>query len=104
MDKELRSKFNREFSEDKYNQFINLINNSTYYPADFRVAETPLFLTKEFTDELVKASYDIAEQLQTEEFKKKSGSAIPEKLNVPNESKHPVFLQIDFAVCSNGDG
>ncbi|MFO7445183.1 MAG: hypothetical protein R6W90_02405 [Ignavibacteriaceae bacterium] len=104
MQKDLRQKFNQEFTEEKYNNFLRAINTSTFYPADFRISETPLFLTKEFTDEIIKASYNIAEQLQTEEFKKKSNEAIPAGLIVPNETEHPVFLQIDFAVCKDKNG
>ena len=101
---ELRKKFNSEFTEDKYNAFINELNSSLQYPPDFRVAETPVFLPDSLKDDLINACKDILNQLQNDEFKKRSGKAIPKDLIVPNESVHPEFLQIDFAICEHPDG
>ena len=47
MDKVLRTKFNSEFNEKKYVDFIADINHSTKNNLDFKVCETPLFLTNE---------------------------------------------------------
>jgi len=101
---ELRKKYNSEFSEEKYVQFINDLNASKIYPVDFRVSETPLFLSEDLTKKLVQAAEEIVSQLQTDEFKKKSEKAIPAGLTVPNEDDHPIFLQIDFAICKDENG
>ena len=101
---ELRKKFNSEFTLQKYNTFLNELNSSFQYPADFRVAETPIFLPVDLKDELINACSDILEQIQNDEFKRRSENAIPKDLVVPNESAHPEFLQIDFAICENPDG
>jgi len=101
---ELRKKFNSEFTEDKYKAFINELNSSLQYPPDFRVAETPVFLPDSLKDDLINACQDILNQLQNDEFKKRSGKAIPKDLIVPDESVHPEFLQIDFAICEHPDG
>ncbi|HRI47691.1 MAG TPA: hypothetical protein PK559_11350, partial [Ignavibacteriaceae bacterium] len=101
---ELREKYNSNFTEDKYNQFIDDLNSKLKYRADFRVSETPLFLSKQAVDELQSACDSIMEQLQTTEYKKYSTRAIPEGLNVPNEDDHPIFLQIDFALTYDEHG
>lgn len=101
---ELRKKFNSEFTLDKYDAFLNELNSSLQYPPDFRVAETPIFLPEYLKDDLINACNDIINQLQNEEFKKKSEKAIPRDLIVPNESAHPEFLQIDFAICEQPEG
>ncbi len=101
---ELRKNFNSEFTLNKYNTFLNELNSSFQYPADFRVAETPIFLPADLKDELINACSDILEQIQHDEFKNRSENAIPKDLIVPNESAHPEFLQIDFAICENPDG
>jgi hypothetical protein len=101
---ELRKKFNSEFTLHKYETFLNELNSSFQYPADFRVAETPIFLPADLKDELITACNDILEQIQNDEFKKRSENAIPKDLVIPNESAHPEFLQIDFAICENPDG
>jgi len=101
---ELRKKFNSEYTLHKYDTFLNELNLSYQYPVDFRVAETPIFLPADLKDELINACNDILEQIQNDEFKKRSENAIPKNLVVPNESAHPEFLQIDFAICENPDG
>src|SRR5205823_2051333 len=72
------------------------------WPADFRISETPIFLTHEFTNEAVCAANEIAAQTQTPEFNMHSSSAIPPGWEVPNESEHPEFLIVDLAVCDDG--
>lgn len=101
---ELREKYNSNFTEDKYGCFIDDLNSKLKYPADFRVSETPLFLSTQAVDELQSACDSIIDQLQTSEYKKYSTRAIPEGLNVPNEDDHPIFLQIDFALTYDRDG
>jgi len=101
---ELRKKFNSEFTVHKYDTFLNELNSSFKYPPDFRVAETPIFLPAEIKNELINACNDILVQIQNDEFKNRSENAIPKDLVVPNESAHPEFLQIDFAICENPDG
>jgi hypothetical protein len=101
---ELRKNFNKKFTEEKYKKFLNEINSGLKYPVDFRISETPVFITREFTNELIKACDGIVQQIKTDEFKEKSIEAIPEGLKVPYEDDHPVFLSIDFAICKNGNG
>ena len=49
---ELRKKFNSEFTQEKYESFLNDLNTSLKYPMDFRVSETPLFLSNELKKKL----------------------------------------------------
>jgi hypothetical protein len=102
MHPELRAKFNADFTPEKYATLLRCVNEATKWPADFRISETPIFLTREFTDEAVYAANEIAAQTQTPEFAKHAASAIPAGLEVPNESKHPEFLIVDLAVCEEG--
>lgn len=104
MIKELREKFNKEFTEEKYNKFLNDIWQVTNGEEDFRINETPLFLSNDLNEKLIEASESIAAQLLTPEFKKASLNAVPEKYNIPNEDSHPLFLQIDFAIAKNKNG
>ena len=101
---QLRKDFNRTFSQKQYDKFIRDINTGLKYPADFRISETPVFLTRDFTNELIKASDGIVQQIKTDDFKERAAGAIPEGLSVPGEDDHPLFLSIDFAVCTNGNG
>ena len=100
---EIRKKFNNDFSEKIYQEFLDDLNSILKYPVDFRVCETPLFLTRELTSELSKACDDVISQLRQEEFLKRSEYAIPTHLKVPDDFEHPPFLQLDFAITKNGD-
>jgi hypothetical protein len=100
---ELRQRFNADFTPEKYAALLRCVNEATKWPADFRISETPIFLTREFTDEVVYAANEIAAQTLTPEFRKHSASAVPSGLEVPNESRHPEFLIVDLAVCQEGN-
>src|SRR5262249_7343004 len=99
---ELRAKFNADFTPEKYAALLRCVNEATKWPADFRISESPIFLTREFADEAVYAANEIAAQTQTPEFAMHAASAIPPGLEVPNESPHPEFLIVDLAVCEDG--
>ena len=103
MHSELRARFNADFTSEKYAALLRCVNEATKWPADFRISETPIFLTREFTDEVTRAAYTIVDQTRTQEFARNAASAIPKGLEVPNESAHPNFLVIDFGICAEGD-
>jgi len=98
---ELRKKFNSEFKQQTYDDFLNELNSILKYPTDFRVSETPVFMSAEFKSKLENACDDIITQLRKPSFIDISDAAIPKELKIPNESDHPEFLQIDFAVCED---
>src|SRR5438132_14244141 len=102
MEPELRARFNADFTPAKYAALLRCVNEATRWSADFRSSETPIFLTREFTDEAVYAANQIAAQTQTPEFAMHASSAIPPGFEVPNESEHPEFLIVDLAVCEDG--
>lgn len=100
MDPQLRAKFNADFSAEKYAALLRCVNETEEWPADFRIAETPIFLTREFTDEVTRAANDLVDLTRTAEFTRHSASAIPAGLEVPHESAHPNFLVVDFGICT----
>ena len=102
MDPQLRSTFNADFTPGKYAQLIRCVSTSERWPADFRISETPIFLTREFTAEVVGAANEIVAQTRTLEFARHAATAIPPGLEVPNEPPHPHFLVVDFGICAEG--
>jgi len=104
MDKLLRDKYNENFNQEVFEKFIADINKSSGDRLDFKVCETPLFLTEELTNDLIQAGEEIISSIQTEEFRKNAADAIPKSLEVPNEDDHPVFLQIDFGITIDEQG
>lgn len=103
MDPQLRSRFNADFTPEKYAALVRCVNESEKWPADFRISETPIFLTHEFTDEVTRAATTIVNLTRTAEFARHAKSAIPKDLEMPNESAHPNFLVVDFAICAEDD-
>jgi len=103
VDPQLRSRFNADFTAEKYAALLHCVNQTEKWPADFRVSETPIFLTRDFTDEAVRAAVEIVDLTRTADFIRHSQSAIPKGLEVPKESAHPNFLVVDFGICAEGD-
>jgi hypothetical protein len=104
MEQTQRARFNANFTEEKYAALLRAVNEGEGWPADFRISETPIFLTPEFTEEITGAARELVAQVQTPELQEHARDAIPPKLVVPNENPHPNFLQVDFAVCEDGNG
>ncbi len=103
MDRQLRSTFNANFTPEKYAALFRCVNETEKWPADFRISETPIFLTREFTNDVTRAAHAIVDLTRTPEFARHAASAIPNGLEVPNESAHPNFLVVDFAICAEGE-
>ncbi len=99
MDPQLRSRFNAAFTPEKYAALVGCLNETEKWPADFRISETPVFLTRDFTDEVTRAAKTMVDSTRMPEFVKQAASAVPKTLEVPNESAHPNFLVVDFAIC-----
>src|SRR6266403_2166946 len=102
MHPQLRSRFNADFSAEKYATLLRCVNETEKWPADFRISETPIFLTNEFTEEVVAAAEEIVRLVQTPEFVRHSATAIPPGLEVLRESAHPNFVVVDFGICTDG--
>ena len=103
MDPQLRSRFNADFTPEKYAALVRCVNETEKWPADFRISETPVFLTREFTDEVTRAASEIVALTRTPEFARHAASAVPKGLEVPDESAHPNFHVVDFAICAEGE-
>lgn len=98
-----REQFNREFSAEKYAQLQDILAEKAGFPADFRISESPVFLSLDFKNKLNEVCESIIQQIKElpdEELQK----AIPNACRVPNDTKKPHFLVIDFGICKNTDG
>jgi hypothetical protein len=103
MEPALRSQFNADFTADKYAALLRCVNETEKWPADFRVSESPIFLSNEFTNQATRGANAIVDLTRTPAFVRNAQSAIPSGLEVPKESAHPNFLVVDFGICTEGD-
>lgn len=101
---ELRKKFNKEFTKEKYENFLQDLNSKHPGAIEFRVAETPVFVPNDFTDKLVDACESIVDVIVRPNFKELTSRAVPQSDYVPNENDHAHMIAFDFGVCENAEG
>lgn len=101
---EIRDHFNKNFSEEKYNNFLKDLNSKHPHSIDFRVAETPIFIPRDFTEKMLNACEAIVDVLVQPNFKELTKRAIPKNGNVVNENDHTGFIAFDFGICENEAG
>ena len=104
MNPSVRLPFNKNFTHEKYLQFLKKLDEATDHKVEFRVAETPVFLTDDFKDNLITAGNDIIQTILRPDFKQLTERAIPKKWKVANENDHPHFIALDFGVCKDAAG
>lgn len=103
MIKKYRQAFNSGFSQEKYNTFLNELEDG-YPPIPFRVAECPIFIPEELKQQLITAGNEIINLIKQPNFKELTEKAIPKDWTVPNENNHPHFLTFDFGLCKDENG
>ena len=104
MIRELRQQFNKNFTEEKYQNFLNDLNSKHPGHIVFRVAETPIFIPKDFTTKMIDACETIVDIIADDNFKNLTSRAIPKGESVPNENEHSHFMVFDFGICENVHG
>ena len=97
----IRNKFNAQFTEAKYKNYLAELELP--YPGclEFRIAETPVFVPKEFKHKLLEVSEYISSVILSKDFKKITEQATPAEYNVPMETPFPACVVMDFAVTKN---
>jgi hypothetical protein len=96
-----RDKFNEQFSEETYYQFVDDLNRYAGEKIPFRIAESPIFVPNALKVKLVNACNEIIEVIKSPDYISKTNRAIPEGLHVPGDEGKPLWLAFDFAVCRN---
>jgi len=104
MIKELREQFNKNFTEEKYKNFLDDLKSKHPGAIEFRVAETPVFVPRDFTAKMLDACENIVDIIADDNFKSLTAKAIPKGETVPNENDHSHFIAFDFGICENING
>ena len=100
----LRQHFNANFTPEKYQRLLKLMEERCGTPVKFRVCETPVFLPKPLLDQMCDYGKELIHQLNGIEYRKASSEAIPEQFKVPREPPHPLFIQVDFGLVRDKAG
>jgi len=100
----IRDAFNKNFTLEKYQAFLDDLHKAHPGQIEFRVAETPVFVSREFTQKMLDACEHIVDVITDPGFGKLTQNAVPENLYVPGQNDHPHFIAFDFGICINDDG
>ena len=104
MQKLLRDKFNKNFTEEKYRNYMKSIEAVSPGALDFRNAETPIFIPKEFTKKMLDACEDIIDIIVAPNFKSLTERSIPDDVRVPGDEGRAQCMVFDFGICENAAG
>lgn len=101
---DLRSQFNQQFNQDKYQAYLESLGGTFPGALDFRVAESPVFVDKVFKKKMIGACEAIVDVINQYNFKPLTSRSIPAGRNVPNENEQAHFIAFDFGVCEGAGG
>ena len=100
----IRQAYNQSFTKEQYETFLANLNAVHPGAIEFRVAETPIFVPKDFKDKILDACEAIVDIIADPGFKNLTRNAIPQGLAVPGENEHTHFIAFDFGICVNEAG
>ena len=100
-----RHDFNARFTSEKYDQLKREMISRCGMEVPFALCETPCFFPQTLVDKMAAAGQDLITQLvNSPDYRARSEAAIPAKFRVPNESAHPMFVQVDFGLVRDSAG
>lgn len=101
----LRKQFNTGFTPDKYQTFLRRIDDACGTHVEFRLSETPCFFRQSLLERMAADGKVLIRQLvEDPEYRGRSDQSIPAEFRVPNESEHPMFVQVDFGIVREAKG
>jgi hypothetical protein len=100
----IRKAYNEKFTQEQYDKFLIDLNSKHPGGIEFRIAETPVFVSKDFTNKIISACESIVDVITGFNFKTLTSHAIPANVRVPNENEHSHFIAFDFGICENESG
>ncbi len=100
----LRQQFNANYSSEKYQRLLSLLEARCGAPIRFRVCETPCFLPKALLEQMSDYGRHLIQQLNSIEYRKASAAAIPDACKVPREPARPLFVHLNFGLVRDPSG
>jgi hypothetical protein len=100
----IRAAFNDQFTPEKYEQYLSILNAPFKDSIPFRIAETPVFIDQNFKAQLLDAGDYICAFIMDPNFSAKTIHALPKGMNIPNEKALPECIVIDFAIAEGPGG
>ena len=102
---ELRQHFNANFTVEKYRTFLSRLDEACGTHIKFRNSETPCFYPKSLLEKMAAYGQELICQLMSDSaYLTASEGVVPSEFNVPAESSHPEFIQVDFGLVHDTTG
>lgn len=100
----IRISYNKHFTEKRYEEFLQALDEEFPHAIDFRVAETPVFVNQNIKTSMISCCEEIISFIKSKEFTQKTERAIPINERMGNEGKHTHFIAFDFGIAEKQDG
>ena len=100
-----RKSFNSNFTPEKYERLRREMASRCGMEIPFAVSETPCFFPGALVERMGEDGKALIRQLvENPEYLARSEASIPAKFRVPNQSPHPMFVQVDFGLVRDAAG
>jgi len=94
-----RQAFNSNFTSEKYERLRREMTSRCGMEVPFALCETPCFFPAALVERMSEDGKALIRQLvENPEYRARSEASIPAEFRVPNESPHPMFIQVDFGL------
>ena len=100
-----RQAFNAGFTQEKYAELRREMSSRCGMDIPFPMCETPCFFSRAFVERMAEDGKALIRQLvDNPDYHARSETSIPARFRVPNESPHPMFIQVDFGLVCDAAG
>ena len=100
-----RHDFNSRFTPEKFDRMRREMTSLCGMEVPFALCETPCFFPNALAERMGEDGKALILQLvNSPEYRARSEASIPAEFRVPNESVHPMFIQVDFGLVRDSAG
>jgi len=100
-----RQDFNARFTPEKYERMRSEMTVRSGMEVPFALCETPCFFPNTLIERMGEDGKELIKQLvENPDYLARSEASIPAEFRVPNESRHPMFIQVDFGLVRDAAG
>src|SRR5258708_32635392 len=100
-----RQDCNSNFTPEQYEQLRREMTSRCGMEVPFALCETPCFFPAALVERMGEDGKALIRQLvENPAYRARSEASIPAKFRVPNESPHPMFIQVDFGLVRDSAG
>ncbi|MEY3387030.1 MAG: hypothetical protein RIR53_1841 [Bacteroidota bacterium] len=101
---DLQRDFNARVNSASHSALVSSLENRIGAPIEFRICEMPIMISEGFAREMSDAACEIIAECLLPENVARSESTLESRYRVKNESSHPLFSVVDFAVTIDDHG